>query len=132
MAIRAISKITRFGDEEKKRSQVFLYASIPGDCRGSETSNIKLSLECLSRIPSKFLVRTALAQFSIKARIAASSGLLLPTAPIWTGPPRLDLLKTNAQASLSQHRRQTCESSGRMAPRNEATVQPKGLKGLVQ
>jgi hypothetical protein len=40
---------------------------------GGGTSNIKMPGECLSRIPSRFLVRTALAQFSIRSRVAASS-----------------------------------------------------------
>src|SRR5690349_14064865 len=70
------SNTTGSSDQEKKRSQVFLYASMPFDWSGGGTSNINTSEEWLARIPSIFLVRTALAQFSTMPRIVASSVVL--------------------------------------------------------
>src|SRR5215510_13887284 len=42
MSILMKSKTTGSSDQEKKRSQVFLYASIPCDCSGGGTSNINI------------------------------------------------------------------------------------------
>src|SRR5574341_949934 len=83
MLISVISKITGSSDQEKKISQVFLYASIPFDCTGGGTSNINRFGEWLARIPLRFLERTALAQLSTSARIAASSVALLLFVLIW-------------------------------------------------
>src|SRR5256885_9350198 len=77
-AVTFISRISKTPeDQEKNRSHVFRYSSIPLDTIGGGTSNIRMSGEWCARIPSRFLARTAAAQFSTSSRIAAVSFMVI-------------------------------------------------------